>query len=100
MKVIGKSGTRKYLLEATSEEIDKLAGRSVCQGSYHDERQIEYVLGTEFKVIDAFDQIHRNERRLAQVQNLRDTLSSMLTGLEMAEPFIEEPKPEQAAGES
>jgi hypothetical protein len=95
MKVIGKSGTRKYLLEATSEEIDKLAGRSICQGSYHDERQLEYVIGTEFKVIEAFDQIHRNETRLAQVKNLRDTLNAMLTGLEMAEPFIKEPKVEE-----
>ena len=94
MKIIGKAGARIYILQAASEEIDYLAGRCICKGQYGDDKQMEYVLGTEFKIIEAFDQIHRNERRKAQVKSLRDTLNAMLAGLEMSEPFIEEPKPE------
>ena len=99
MKIIGKAGAKIYILQATSEEIDYLAGRCICKGQYSDDRQMEYVLGTEFKIIEAFDQIHRNERRKAQVKSLRDTLNAMLTGLEMSEPFIEEPKPEDKPAE-
>lgn len=95
MKIIAKSGTRKYLLEATSDEVDALAGRAICRGQYNEERHIEYVIGTNFNITEAFVQIHRNDRRRAQVTNVRETLTAMLTGLDMIEPLIEEPKTEE-----
>jgi hypothetical protein len=99
MKIIAKSSTRSYLLEATSEEVDKLAGRNVCRGNYGDEKDILYVLGTEFNIIEAFAQIHRNDNRRAQVENVRQTLNAMLVGLDMIEPLIEEPKIEETKAE-
>ena len=95
MRVIAKAGTRKYILEATADEIDFLAGRSVCKGSYGDERQVEYILGTEFKIITAFEQIHRNDKRKAEIEYLRNTLACLLAGLDMVEPIIEEPRPQE-----
>jgi hypothetical protein len=94
MKIIAKSSSKTYLIEATSDEVDKLAGRQVCCGQYGDQRQLEYVLGTKFNITEAFAQIHRNERRRAEVKYLRDTLSAMLVGLDMVEPLIEEPSTE------
>jgi hypothetical protein len=100
MKIIAKSSTRTYLLEATSEEVDKLAGRNVCRGKYGDEKELCYVIGTEFNIIEAFDQIHRNDNRRAQVENVRQTLNAILVGLDMIKPLIEEPKTEETTTEA
>ena len=94
MKIIAKSGTRSYILEASSQEVDFLAGREICQGIYGEEKDTYYVLGVKFNIIPAFDQIHRNYMRKGQVESLRATLKAILVGLDMIEPLIEEPKPE------
>jgi hypothetical protein len=93
MKIIAKSGTRSYILEATSQEINFLAGRGLCQGKFGDERELPYLLGTTFNIVKAFEQIHRNNQRKSEVESLRATLKAILVGLDMIEPLIEEPNP-------
>jgi hypothetical protein len=95
MKIIAKSATRTYLLEATSEEIDFLAGYNLCRNSYGQENESPYVIGQKFNIVKAFEQIHRNNQRKRQVESLRATLNAMLVGLDMIEPLIEEPKVEE-----
>lgn len=95
MKVIAKSGTTSYILEATSQEIDFLAGRDVCKARFGEEKDPAYILGTQFNIIPAFDQIHRNERRKEEVERIRQALTFALNGLDMVGPLIEEPKPEE-----
>ena len=99
MKIIAKSGTRSYILEATSREIDFLAGREICQGKYGEERELPYLLGSTFNIVKAFEQIHRNNQRKSEVESLRATLKAILVGLDMIEPLIEEPKTEEKPAE-
>jgi hypothetical protein len=96
MKIIAKSGTKLFLAELTAAEIDYLAGRKVGAGvgGYYQNEDREIKPGTTFNIVPAFVQIHRNDQRRAQVQNVRDALTAMLTGLDMIEPLVEEPKPE------
>ena len=92
MKIIAKSGTRSYILEATSREIDFLAGRELCQGRYGDERELPYLLGSTFNIVKAFEQIHRNDQRKQEIEMVRKTLEGVINSLDIIEPFIEEPK--------
>ena len=99
MKIIAKIREGQYLLEATGTEIDLLAGRKVVRGDYGDDRSIEYVVGTQFNIVAAFSQIHRNATRKEDVIRLRQLLNALMVGLDMTEPFIEEPKPPEPAEE-
>jgi hypothetical protein len=101
MKIIAKSGTRTYLLEATSQEIDFLAGYNLCRNSYGQENEPpSYVIGQKFNIVKAFEQIHRNNKRKSEVESLRATLKAILVGLDMIEPLIEEPKVEETTTEA
>jgi hypothetical protein len=95
MKIIAKSGTRTYLLQASSDEIDLLAGRKICRGDYGDERCEEYILGVTFDITKAFSQIHRNDRRKQEIETVRKTLEGVINSLDIIEPYIEEPKPQE-----
>jgi hypothetical protein len=99
MKIIGTIGDGNFLVEATFREIDYLAGRTVGsqQGYYSSDRKIQ--TGTTFNIVKAFDQIYRNNQRKSEVESLRATLKAILVGLDMIEPLIEEPKPEEKAAE-
>ena len=91
MKVIAKSGTNTFLLEATWQEIDFLAGRQIGFGpeGYHD-RGIYF--GTTFDITKAFQQIHRNDQRKQEINVVRKTLEGIINSLDIIGPFIEEPK--------
>jgi len=99
MKIIGTIGDGNFLVEATCREIDYLAGRTVGsqQGYYSSDRKIQ--TGTTFNIVNAFDQIHRNNQRKSEVESLRATLKAILVGLDMIEPLIEEPKTEEKTAE-
>ena len=99
MKIIAKIREGQYLLEATGTEIDKLAGTKVVSGKYGDDISISYVIGTTFNIVEAFNQIHRNDTRKGDVVRLRQLLNALVVGLDMTEPFIEEPKPESIPAE-
>ena len=81
------------------QEIDYLAGRKIGSDKdyYGNEREIS--AGTTFDIVAGFGQIHRNERRLQDVETLRKGLQGMLAGLDMMTPFIEEPKTQKMEAE-
>jgi hypothetical protein len=97
MKIIAKSGPFRFIAEITAEEIDFLAGKTIGQGvgGYYKNEGREISAGTTFNIVEAFNQIHRNEQRRNQVVTLKQTLELMLKGLEMIDPLIEEPKPQE-----
>ena len=100
MKIMAKvrEGEYIYILSARAQEINLLAGQMICEAEY-DDPQMPSIIGTEFNIVKAFDQIHRNDRRKSEVESLRATLKAILVGLDMIEPLIEEPKPEEASAE-
>jgi hypothetical protein len=101
MKIIAKSGPNLFLAQLTTKEIDLLAGKQVGEGvgGYYRNEDREIRFGTTVNIVGAFVQIHRNNQRKREVESLRATLNAMLVGLDMIEPLIEEPKPEEASAE-
>lgn len=103
MKVIARVDAGKYLVEATLQELASLADRKIHtdehdpEGSYQSSRRDCIKIGTEFKISNAWAQIHRNDKRKAEVQTVRKQLEAVITQLDMIEPFLDEPKPEEAA---
>lgn len=93
MKIVATVGDGKFLAEISYQEIDYLAGKKIgdATGYYSYDRKI--TSGTTFNIVQAFEQIHRNDRRKNEVESLRATLKAILVGLDMIEPLIEEPKP-------
>ena len=96
MRIIGRSNPFMFLAEISSAEIDLLAGKKIGsgQGEYYSNQERIIPTGTVFNIERAFEQIHRNQQRKREIENLRATFNAMLCGLDMIEPFIEEPKPE------
>lgn len=95
MKIIAKTGDATFLLEATADEIDRLAGKKIGNNGPSDYSWIRHInFGLEFDIIPAFDSLYRNSQRKKQVDSLRATLNAIIVGLDMIEPLIEEPKPE------
>ena|ERR1700677_1078785 len=94
MKIIATVDDRTFLAQLSVQEVDFLAGKKIGsdKGYYGNERTI--CAGTEFNIVEAFDQIHRNDRRKDDVERLRQGLVFLLNGLDMLKPLIEEPKPE------
>lgn len=97
MKIIGKSGRATFIVEATAQELDKLAGRQLGWSDYSNEQFM--TMGTEFHIEKAFSQIHRNKQRKQEIDTVRKTLEGVLNSLDIIEPFIEEPKVEEPAAE-
>lgn len=99
MKIVATMGDGNFLAEINYQEIDFLAGRKVgdATGYYSYDRKI--TSGTTFNIVPAFEQIHRNNQRKREVESLRATLNAMLVGLDMIEPLIEEPNPEEKTAE-
>ena len=96
MKVVAKTGDATFLLEATADEIDSLAGKKIGNHGPSDYSWIRHInFGLEFDIIPAFDSLYRNNQRKKQVDSLRATLNAIIVGLDMVEPLIEEPKLEE-----
>ena len=99
MKIIATIDNRKFIAELSFTEIDYLAGKKIGEdkGYYRNERTI--TAGTTFNIIEAFEQIHRNDRRKDDVEMLRNSLTFLLNGLDMVKPLIEEPKVKEPTAE-
>ena len=93
MKIIAKQRYNTFLIEATDEEINRMAGKEVVQRDYQNQA-LPWAIGSEFNVIKAFDQIHRNNHRKKEIETVRKTLEGVLNSLDIIEPFIEEPPTE------
>ena len=91
MKIIAKQRGNTFLIEATDEEINRMAGKELVQRDYQNQAQ-PWAIGSEFNVIKAFDQIHRNNQRKKEIETVRKTLEGVINSLDIIEPFIEEPK--------
>ena len=102
MKIIAKSGPFRFIAEITAKEIDFLAGKQVGVGvgGYYNNEDRSIPTGTTFNIVKAFEQIHCNEQRRGQLHTLRQTLQLMLSGLEMIDPLIDEPKPQEETVEA
>ena len=96
MKIIAKSGPNRFLAQLTTTEIDLLAGKKIGEGSggYYRNEDREIPSGTTFNITEAFQQIHRNDIRKDEIERVRQTLSGVLSGLEMIKPLLEEPQRE------
>lgn len=94
MKVIANAGGSKVILEATVTECDRLAGRPLghrVDNSYTYQQEIRP--GTVFDIVAAFDRLHRDSKRLSEVEHARQILSGVIAGLDIATPFLSEPEP-------
>jgi hypothetical protein len=92
MKVIG-NGRYNVILEATPDEVNRLAGKTLYQwNSYHDRWELESRVGTEFNVREGIEQLHHNAERTAEVARLKQQLQSIILQLELIEPFMKEPE--------
>ena len=103
MKVIARVDARKYIVEASLEELAALANKKIVdtehdpEGSYSSSRRDCIAVSTTFEINKAWSQIHRNEKRKGEVFTVKRQLEAIITQLDMIEPFLEEPKPEEAA---
>lgn len=98
MKIVASITSTKFLAEITVEEMEFLAGKQVgYKGNYWYERNIP--VGTEFNIVKAFGQIHRNDNRRKEIETVRKTLEGVLNGLDIVDRFIDEPKTEETPAE-
>jgi hypothetical protein len=93
MKIIATIDGGTFIAELSVQEIDFLAGKTIGDKGYYDHNRT-IRSGTTFNIVKAFEQIHRNNNRRHQIENVKQTLKMLLIGLEMVDPLIEEPKPE------
>lgn len=91
MKIIATVGDGTFIAKLNYQEIDYLAGETIgdSSGYYSSDRKIRS--GTEFNIVKAFQQIHRNNQRKGEVDTVKKTLQAVLAGLDMIGPLIEEP---------
>ena len=95
MRIFGKTAKREYILTATENEVEQLAGKTMS-----DPYGGGIPIGTTFNVTSAIQQVYRNDRRKEQVETIRKSLEAAITCLDMAVPFLEEPKvPEEEKAE-
>jgi ribosomal protein L2 len=81
--------TLQRLFEATPDEVNRLAGKTLYQwNSYHDRWELEARVGTEFNVREGIEQLHHNAERTAEVARLKQQLQSIILQLELIEPFM------------
>ncbi len=97
MKIIAKSNPNTFLAELTIQEIDLLAGKNIGEGigGYYRNEDRKISTGTTFDIIKAFAQIHRNDARKNEIVMVRKTLDGIINSLDIIEPYIEEPSPEE-----
>ena len=99
MKIIATVGNGTFIAELSYQEIDYLAGNKIgdSSGYYSHDRKI--LAGTQFNIVSAFQQIHRNNKRKGEIETVKKTLQAVIAGLEMIEPLIEEPKQQESSTE-
>jgi hypothetical protein len=93
MKIIA-IGNHNVILEATPQEVNMLAGKVLYDwSSYHERWNKSPAPGTVFNVVEGITQLHHNEKRIEEVQRLKQQLQSIILQLELVEPFMKEPEP-------
>lgn len=103
MKVIARVDARKYIVEATLQELAALADKKITgdepdtESGYQYSRRECIAVGTTFNINAGWTQINRNDKRKAEVFTVKRQLEAIVAQLEMIEPFLDEPKPEEAA---
>ena len=91
MKIIASVDNFRFIAELTAQEIDFLAGKQIgTKEGYYNGRMI--TAGTTFNIVQAFNQIHRNNTRKREIETVRKTLEGVINTLDIIDPFIEEPK--------
>lgn len=95
MKIIA-IGNKNVILEATTNEVNMLAGKNLYQWNSYNERW-DYcpAPGTVFNIVEGITQLHRNEKRIEEVYRLKQQLQSIILQLELVEPFMKEPELEK-----
>jgi len=94
MKIIA-IGNKNVILEATVREVNMLAGKVLYDWSNYHNRWLKYTApGTIFNVIDGISQLHRNAKRVEEIQHLKQQLQSIILQLDLVEPFMKEPDPD------
>ena len=87
MKIIAH-GRDNVIIEASTQEVNLLAGKVLYQwSSYHERWEQQPYIGTTFNVVEGISQLHRNANRLAEVARLKQQLQCIITQLELVEPF-------------
>lgn len=92
MKIIAVTKST-IILEASPEEVDRLAGKTFARDDHY-YRPNQDAIGTEFAVMEAYDQIHRNKCRIDQVNNVLESIELIKAHLKMQIPFLKEPESE------
>jgi hypothetical protein len=92
MKVIAKCSSRTFLVEATAEELDALAGRKIGDDTNRwDNNSRNNAVGQTFNICEAWRRLNRDTRRKKEVALIKPNLQHMINGLDMLEPFVDEP---------
>ena len=69
MKIIAKTGEYTFLLEASADEIDRLAGKQIGKaGAYSWQRDIPF--GTEFNIIKAFAAVNKTPIAAGEISRI------------------------------
>jgi hypothetical protein len=101
MKIVGSINGSNFLAELTYQEIKYLAGKEIGYEANHQSYgQRTIPSGVTFEITKAFEQIHRNDQRKKEIDTVRKTLEGVINSLDIIDPFIEEPKVEEPAGEA
>lgn len=89
-------GNKNVILEATTNEVNMLAGKTLYQwDNYREAWDRCPAPGTVFNVVEGITQLHRNEKRIEEVYRLKQQLQSIILQLELIEPFMKEPEIEK-----
>jgi len=91
MKIIARVDRQTFLVQITADEMDALAGKSVGNNNYYERSQRDVEMGTTFNISAAWQRLNRDERRKEEVAVIRRQLQNLIEGLDIIEPFIEEP---------
>ena len=99
MKIIAVTGNT-VILEASIKEVNWLAGKDVVPTNSYNWEPSFRAVGVEFAIREAFEQIHRNDKRKEEIDHVRKHLEVIIAQLDMTVPFLSEPtiKPEESSG--
>ena len=91
MKIIAL-GNRNVILEASVQEVNMLAGKTLYEwNSYRESWDKAPAPGTVFNVVEGITQLHHNAQRAEEIVRLKRQLQSIILQLELIEPFMKEP---------
>jgi len=97
MKVIASTSGSHYLVEASADELNRIAGKQLTEGGYYNNDAIR--IGTTFDIRKGWERINAYAARPREIQTVRKTLEGVLQQLEFVEPLMQVPheNPEAAS---